>query len=83
MGLFLLSAGTIAAVMFVMAVGLLFRRPCLRGSCGGPDVRDAGGRSLRCDACPRREAARGADPDRPVRAAASASARWRSGGRSA
>lgn len=54
MGLFLLSAGTIAAVMLVMAVGLLFRRPCLRGSCGGPDVLDADGRSLRCDACPRR-----------------------------
>lgn len=60
MGLFLLSAGMIAAVMLVMAVGLLFRYPCLRGSCGGPDVRDADGRSLRCDACPRRTAGGGA-----------------------
>lgn len=60
MGLFLLSAGMIAAVMLVMAVGLLFRYPCLRGSCGGPDVQDARGRSLRCDACPRRAADGGA-----------------------
>ncbi|MYN66946.1 MAG: hypothetical protein F4X11_18245 [Acidobacteria bacterium] len=54
MGLFLLTTGVIAGVMLVMAVGLLFKYPCLRGSCGGPDVVDAEGRSLRCDACPRR-----------------------------
>ena len=54
MGLFLLTAGMMAGVMLVMAVGLLFKYPCLRGSCGGPDVVDAEGRSLRCDTCPRR-----------------------------
>ena len=54
MGLFLLTAGLIAGVMLIMAVGLLFKYPCLRGSCGGPDVVDADGESLRCDACPRR-----------------------------
>lgn len=54
MGLFLLTTGMIAGVMLVMAVGLLFKYPCLRGSCGGSDVVDAEGRSLRCDACPRR-----------------------------
>ena len=54
MALFLLSAGLIAGVMLIMAVGLLFKYPCLRGSCGGPDVVDSEGRSLRCDACPRR-----------------------------
>lgn len=54
MTLFLLSAGLIAGVMLIMAVGLLFKYPCLRGSCGGPDVVDDAGRSLRCDACPRR-----------------------------
>ena len=64
MGLFLLTAGMIAAVMLIMAVGLLFRCPCLRGSCGGPDVVDADGGSLRCDACPRRAAKRGV-PVRP------------------
>lgn len=62
-GLFLLSAGLIAGVMLIMAVGLLFKHPCLRGSCGGPDVVDAEGRSLRCDACPRRAVG----PDAPVR----------------
>ena len=55
MGLFLLTAGMIAGVMLIMAVGLLFKYPCLRGSCGGPEA--AGGdRSLRCEACPRRAA---------------------------
>ncbi len=54
MTLFLLSVGLIAGVMLIMAVGLLFKYPCLRGSCGGLDVVDAQGRSLRCDACPRR-----------------------------
>ena len=63
MTLFLLSAGLIAGVMLIMAVGLLFRYPCLRGSCGGPDVTDSEGRSLRCDACPRRAVGR----DAPVR----------------
>lgn len=38
-----------------MAIGVMFRRPCLRGSCGGPAVRDAQGRSLSCEACPRRQ----------------------------
>ncbi len=56
MALFLLSAGLIAGVMLIMAVGVLFRYPCLRGSCGGSDVVDDTGRSLRCDACPRRSA---------------------------
>ena len=60
MGLFLLTAGMMAGVMLVMAVGLLFKYPCLRGSCGGPDVVDAEGRSLRCDTCPRRAARTGA-----------------------
>ncbi len=64
MGLFLLTAGMIAGVMLVMAVGLLFRYPCLRGSCGGPEIVDAEGRSLRCDACPRRRnPTRRSDPD--------------------
>ena len=53
-GLFLLTAAAIAAIMLAMAVGLLFRYPCLRGSCGGEDVLDAQGESLRCAACPKR-----------------------------
>ena len=34
--------------------GAAVKYPCLRGSCGGPDVVDAEGGSLCCDACPRR-----------------------------
>ena len=37
-----------------MAIGVMFRRPCLRGSCGGPEVLGAGGEKLSCGACPNR-----------------------------
>ena len=56
MGLFLMTVGVIAAVMLIMAVGLLFKYPCLRGSCGGPDMVGPDGESLRCAVCPRRRA---------------------------
>ena len=59
MALFLLSVAVIAAAMLVMAVGVLFNYPCLRGSCGGPDVAGPDGESLRCAACPRRKSAGG------------------------
>lgn len=55
MGLFFLTTAVMAGAMLVMAVGLFFKYPCLRGSCGGPDVLDSDGESLRCDACPRRK----------------------------
>ena len=55
MGVFLLSVIVIAVAMLIMAVGVLFRYPCLRGSCGGPDLADAEGQSLRCAACPHRQ----------------------------
>jgi hypothetical protein len=44
-----------------MAVGAIFRRPCLRGSCGGAPVKGPDGRKLSCDDCPnrKREAAPG------------------------
>ena len=51
----LLAAGFVGLTMAIMAVGLLSKRRCLRGSCGGPDVLDARGESLRCGACPQRE----------------------------
>ena len=57
MALFLLSVAVIAAAMLVMAVGVLLGYPCLRGSCGGPDVVGPDGESLRCAACPRRKSA--------------------------
>ena len=48
-----LAVGFVAIAMAVMAIGLLSKNRCLRGSCGGPDVLDAQGESLRCGACPR------------------------------
>jgi hypothetical protein len=37
-----------------MAIGVMFRRPCLRGSCGGPAVVAPDRRKLSCDSCPNR-----------------------------
>ena len=54
MVLFLLTLGVIAVAMLIMAVGLAFKYPCLRGSCGGAGVAAADGTRLSCDACPRR-----------------------------
>jgi hypothetical protein len=55
MTVFLLTVGTMAGVMLIMAIGLFFKYPCLRGSCGGADVLDDNGESLSCAACPRRK----------------------------
>ncbi len=49
LALLLISAGVLA-----MAVGVIFRRPCLRGSCGGPAVTGPDGQSLSCATCPNR-----------------------------
>ena len=55
MGIVILTVAAIAIVMLIMAVGVIFKRPCLRGSCGGPEIFDADGESLSCGACPRRK----------------------------
>ncbi len=55
MALFLLSLTLIAIAMLIMAVGVIFKRPCLRGSCGGPAIFDRDGDPLSCGACPRRK----------------------------
>ena len=54
MSLFLATLVVVGVAMALMAVGLFFKRPCLRGSCGGPDLFDSKGESLTCAACPRR-----------------------------
>ncbi len=51
---FLLALALIGAGVLAMAVGVIFRRPCLRGSCGGPEARTPGERSLSCADCPNR-----------------------------
>ena len=55
MGIVILTVAAIAIVMLIMAVGVIFKRPCLRGSCGGPEIFDADGEALSCGACPRRK----------------------------
>ena len=44
----------VGAAVAAMAIGVIFRRPCLRGSCGGPELRDAKGGRLSCATCPNR-----------------------------
>jgi hypothetical protein len=39
-----------------MALGAMTTGRCLRGSCGGPDVRLANGDKLSCATCPNRKA---------------------------
>jgi hypothetical protein len=51
----LASLVLIGASIAAMAIGVMFRRPCLRGSCGGPEVRDARGEKLSCATCPNRK----------------------------
>lgn len=55
MMLLLLSIALIAGVMAVMAVGVIFKNRCLRGSCGGAEVFDADGEPLNCSTCPKRK----------------------------
>jgi hypothetical protein len=39
-----------------MAVGVIFRRPCLRGACGGPKLLGPDGEPISCASCPNRRA---------------------------
>lgn len=50
-----ISVLLVGAAVAAMAVGVIFRRPCLRGSCGGPELRDAKGERLSCSTCPNRK----------------------------
>lgn len=56
----------VGASVAAMAVGVMMRRPCLRGSCGGTPVLDAQGQRLSCATCPNR--ARAAEPAADERA---------------
>ena len=51
---FLLALGAIVVALAAMAVGVVFKRPCLRGSCGGPAARGPDGKTLSCATCPNR-----------------------------
>jgi hypothetical protein len=51
---FLLALAAIGIAVAAMAVGVMFRRPCLRGSCGGSAVLGPDGSKLSCETCPNR-----------------------------
>jgi hypothetical protein len=51
---FAVSAALFALGVLAMAVGVLFKRPCLRGSCGGAAARGPDGEKLSCADCPNR-----------------------------
>jgi hypothetical protein len=59
---FALALLAIGVAVAGMAVGVLFKRPCLRGSCGGPGVVAADGRKLSCASCPNRKHRESASP---------------------
>jgi hypothetical protein len=51
---FVLTVVLIGMAVLAMAVGVLFKRPCLRGSCGGPAVIGPDGEKISCSDCPNR-----------------------------
>lgn len=55
MAVLFLTLAVFLLVVLAMAVGVIFRRPCLRGSCGGAEVLGADGEPLSCDTCPQRK----------------------------
>ncbi len=44
----------IGGALAIMSIGVIFKRPCLRGSCGGPALHAPGGEKLSCATCPNR-----------------------------
>jgi len=53
--IFLLALVIIGITLAAMAVGVMFKRPCLRGSCGGAPVLGPDGNKLSCATCPNRK----------------------------
>jgi hypothetical protein len=50
-----LSVLLVSAAVIAMAIGVIFKRPCLRGSCGGPIVLGPDGERISCSDCPNRD----------------------------
>ena len=61
---FFLTLSVFALAMLIMAIGVIFQHPYLRGSCGGPEVLDGNGEPLSCATCPNRKKKSG-DPSAP------------------
>jgi hypothetical protein len=62
MMLIVITAALIALIMLAMAVGVVFKNRCLRGSCGGPEILDPNGDPLSCATCPNRNKQEGNSP---------------------
>ena len=52
--IFVLVLIGIGLTVAAMAIGVIFKRPCLRGSCGGAAVLGPDGQKLSCATCPNR-----------------------------
>jgi hypothetical protein len=64
-GIIVFTIAIFAVLMGIMAVGLIFQKKSLRGSCGGSAVFDCDGNSISCDSCPNRpDNASGGTPKR-------------------
>lgn len=48
------TVAAIAIIMLAMAVGVVMKRPCLRGSCGGPAILNPDDEPVSCETCPNR-----------------------------
>ena len=51
---FLLALAAIGIAVAAMAIGVMFKRSCLRGSCGGAPMLGPDGTKLSCETCPNR-----------------------------
>jgi hypothetical protein len=56
---FVVVALLFGAAVLAMSVGVIFKRPCLRGSCGGNPVIGPDGQKLSCADCPNRKTGSG------------------------
>ena len=54
MSILLISVASIGFAMLIMAVGVIFQKKSLRGSCGGSEIFDCDGEAISCGACPNR-----------------------------
>ena len=54
MGVLLITVAAIGFAMSIMAVGVIFQKKSLRGSCGGAEIFDCDGDPISCGACPNR-----------------------------
>ncbi len=51
----IISIAAVAVAMLIMAVGVIVKGRCLRGSCGGPKVMGPDGQVIGCESCDRNQ----------------------------